>query len=97
VFGLFGALFVLNRRMGRSSSALYAVLLINVVIGFLYPGISWQSHLGGLLTGAAGAAAITQLSAPARRRWQLPALGLLLVILLAAAALKYAGVPDIYR
>jgi membrane associated rhomboid family serine protease len=97
VFGLFGALFVLNRRMGRSSAALYAVLIVNAVIGFLYPGISWQAHLGGLLTGAAGAAVIARLSSPPLRRWQLPALGLLLLLLVAAAAFKYLAVPDIYR
>ena len=97
VFGLFGALFVLNRRMGRSSAALYAVLAINVVIGFVYPGIAWQAHLGGLLTGAAGAAVIARLSGPGLRRWQLPALGLIFLLVVGAAALKYLGVPDIYR
>ncbi|MGB8381650.1 MAG: rhomboid family intramembrane serine protease, partial [Dermatophilaceae bacterium] len=94
VFGLFGALFVLNRRMGRSSAALYAVLAINVVIGFVYPGIAWQAHLGGLLTGAAGAAVIARLSGPGLRRWQLPALGLIFLLVVGAAALKYLGVPD---
>jgi len=97
VFGLFGALLVLNRRMGRSSAALYAVLLVNVVIGFVYPGISWQAHLGGLLTGAAAAGVIARLSGPGQRRWQLPALGLILLLLVGAAFIKYLGVPDIYR
>lgn len=97
VFGLFGALFVLNRRMGRSSAALYAVLAINVVFGFVYPGIAWQAHLGGLLSGAAGAAVIARLSGPGLRRWQLPALGLIFLLVVGAAALKYLGVPDMYH
>lgn len=33
-----------------------ALLAVNVVISFLGSGISWQGHLGGLLTGAAVAA-----------------------------------------
>jgi membrane associated rhomboid family serine protease len=97
VFGLFGALFVLNRHMGRSSAALYAVLIVNAIFGFLYPGISWQAHLGGLLTGAAAAAVIARLSAPGLRRWQLPALALILLLIVGAAVLKYLGVPDVYR
>ncbi len=97
VFGLFGALVVLNRRMGRSSAALYAVLLVNVVIGFVYPGISWQAHLGGLLTGAASAAVIAGLSRPSWRRWQLPALAVLFAVIVGAVTLKYLGVPDVYR
>lgn len=46
VFGLFGALLVLNRHLGRSSTPLYAVLAVNIVFGFVYPGIAWQAHLG---------------------------------------------------
>ena len=34
VFGLFGALIVLNRHLGRSSRQLYILLVINAVIGF---------------------------------------------------------------
>ena len=58
VFGLFGALLVLNRKLGRSSAGMYATIVINAVIGFVVPGIAWQAHLGGLLTGAAVAAVI---------------------------------------
>ena len=51
VFGLFGALLVLNRHLGRSSGPMFGVLAINAVLGFVVPGIAWQAHLGGLLTG----------------------------------------------
>ena len=37
---------------------MYVIIGINAVIGFVVPGIAWQAHLGGLLTGAAVAAAI---------------------------------------
>lgn len=52
VFGLFGALFVLQRHLGQSITPVAVLIGINVVFGFLFPGIAWQAHLGGLLTGA---------------------------------------------
>lgn len=97
VFGLFGALLVLNRHLGRSSAALYAVLVVNVAFGFLYPGIAWQAHLGGLVTGVGAAVGVSRLSGPARRRWHLPVFAVILLVLVAAAVVKYLGVPDVYR
>jgi len=90
VFGLFGALLVLNRHLGRSSAPMFGVLAINAVLGFVVPGIAWQAHLGGVLTGAALAAVITATAPQARRRLQLPALGAVLVLLAAIAVSKYA-------
>lgn len=53
VFGVFGALFVLMKHFDSNSSSLFAVIVLNLVIGFI-PGmnISWQSHVGGLIVGA---------------------------------------------
>lgn len=96
VFGLFGAMLVLNRHLGRSSAGIAAVILINGVIGFVYPGIAWQAHLGGLITGAAMALVITLTAPQARRRLQLPALALVLVLLGVAAAAKYAVVDNTF-
>lgn len=52
VFGLFSAFFVIQRRLGASSMQLIVVIGINLVIGFVVPGISWQGHVGGLIAGA---------------------------------------------
>ncbi|MDQ1535919.1 MAG: hypothetical protein QOE58_312 [Actinomycetota bacterium] len=90
VFGLFGALIILNRHLGRSSSAMFGVLAINAVLGFVLPGIAWQAHLGGVLTGVALAAVITATAPVNRRRLQLPALAAVLVLLIAVAGAKYA-------
>ena len=49
---------MLQRRLGRSAAGMYVVIGINAVLGFVVPGIAWQAHLGGLLTGAAVAAVI---------------------------------------
>ncbi|MCK0176130.1 MULTISPECIES: rhomboid family intramembrane serine protease [Mycobacteriaceae] len=61
VFGLFGALFVVSRRLNFDIRGIAAIIVINLVFTFVYPlisgqAVSWQAHLGGLATGAAIAA-----------------------------------------
>jgi membrane associated rhomboid family serine protease len=90
VFGLFGALIVLNRHLGRSSASMFVILGINAVLGFVLPGVAWQAHLGGLVTGLALAWVITATSAQNRRQFQLPALGGVVLLLIFAAVAKYA-------
>lgn len=53
VFGLFGALFVLQLKRRGDLRQIIVLLLINGAIGFV-PGlnIAWQAHLGGLIGGA---------------------------------------------
>lgn len=51
VFGLFGAFFLVMRRLGRDATGILVILGINLVLGFVAPNISWQGHLGGLVTG----------------------------------------------
>lgn len=53
LFGMFGALLILQRRLGSESAQVLILIVLNFAIGFLYPGISWQGHLGGLIAGAA--------------------------------------------
>jgi len=66
IFGLFAALFVILRRLGRDTSSVIPVLVINLVFTFTVPGISIAGHLGGLFTGAV--AAIVLAYAPRRSR-----------------------------
>ncbi|WP_307841919.1 rhomboid family intramembrane serine protease [Salinibacterium sp. SWN1162] len=53
IFGIVAAFFVIQRRMGVNNKVLLIVLVVNLVAGFI-PGlnISWQAHVGGLITGA---------------------------------------------
>ena len=58
IFGLFGALLVVQRHRGGDIRQLWILIAINGVIGFMVPQIAWQAHLGGLVTGALCAAAV---------------------------------------
>ncbi|MEW1952149.1 rhomboid family intramembrane serine protease [Terrabacter sp. NPDC080008] len=97
IFGLFGALLVLNRHLGRSSTAMYATIAINAAFGFIYPGIAWQAHLGGLVTGAACAAIIVAFRHQGVRQRVWLALGGVLAVLVAVAVVKYLTLPDVIR
>ena len=66
VFGLFAALFIIMRRLGRDTSSVIPILVINLVFTFAVPGISIAGHLGGLAFGAI--AALIMAYAPGSRR-----------------------------
>jgi membrane associated rhomboid family serine protease len=57
IFGLFGAWFVLARRLRLDARAVVGLIVINLVITFAVSGIAWQAHVGGLIAGAALTAA----------------------------------------
>lgn len=97
IFGLFGALLVLNRHLGRSSAAMYATIAINAAFGFLYPGISWQAHLGGLVTGVVCAAVVVLFRRQGVRHLVWAALGAVLAALVVVTAVKYLSLPEIIR
>jgi membrane associated rhomboid family serine protease len=56
IFGLFGAYYVVVRRLGGETGPIVILLVVNLVITFSVPNIDWRAHLGGLVTGAALAA-----------------------------------------
>lgn len=51
IFGLLGAFFVIQRKLGGNSLQLVIVIGLNLVIGFIVPNIAWQAHVGGLVVG----------------------------------------------
>jgi membrane associated rhomboid family serine protease len=54
IFGVFGALFALERRGVISSNGqILALIVINLVFTFAVPGISIGGHIGGLIAGFA--------------------------------------------
>lgn len=57
IFGLFGAYYVVVRRLGGETRSIVTLLIINLVITFSVPIIDWRAHVGGLVTGAVVASA----------------------------------------
>ena len=57
IYGLFGATLVAYRRLHLDVRWLIGLIAINLVLTFSVPNISWQGHIGGLITGALVAAA----------------------------------------
>lgn len=92
VFGLFGAILVVLRRLGRDARQILVFIAINGVIGFVVPGIAWQAHLGGLVTGIALGAAYAY--APRDRRLAVSVVATvgIAVLLVVLALAKYAAV-----
>ncbi|NES16327.1 MULTISPECIES: rhomboid family intramembrane serine protease [Micromonospora] len=73
IFGLFAAIFVIMRRLGRDTSSIVPILVINLIFTFTVPGISIAGHLGGLVTGALMALVLAY--APRMRRTVFQATG----------------------
>lgn len=66
IFGLFGATFVVARRLNLDVRWVVALIVINLVFTVVAPTISWQGHIGGLVTGALVAGAYVY--SPKQRR-----------------------------
>jgi membrane associated rhomboid family serine protease len=73
VFGLFAAVLVLSRRLGRDVGGIVTVIAMNLVLSFVLVHVSWQAHVGGLLTGAGLAAVYAHAPAGKRRAWAVAA------------------------
>ena len=93
VFGLFGATFVVGRRLNLDVRWVVMLIVLNLVITFTIPGISWQGHIGGLVTGAVIAAAYAY--APRKSRNVVQA-GATVAVLVMFAALIWWRTADLF-
>ncbi len=89
IFGLFGATFVVGKRLSLDVRWAAAVIVINLVFTLVVPlissqRISWQAHLGGLVTGGVVAAAYVY---PPPERRNLIQAAVTVVVLVVFAAL----------
>lgn len=89
IYGLFGAYFVVERRLGGDTRPIVTLILVNLAISFAVPIIDWRAHLGGLITGAAVAVLLAYLPpGPRRGQWQLLGVGLLVGLIVAALVVR---------
>ena len=77
LFGLMGAYFVVIRSLGGNASQIFILVGINFALGLFVPGISWEGHLGGLVTGLVIAGIYAATRKPNQKLLQ--AVGLILV------------------
>ena len=66
IFGLFGGMLVVARRMNWSLGGLVAIVVINLALPFFMANVDWHAHVGGLVAGTAMTAAMA--FAPRRAR-----------------------------
>jgi membrane associated rhomboid family serine protease len=92
IFGLFGALFIVQRQRGGDVRSLLVLIGINAVLGFVVAGIAWQAHLGGLLVGALSAVVLAYAPKGKNRSIvQFAGLTAIFLLLVAVTALKAFG------
>ena len=93
IFGLFGAYYVVVRRLGGPTRSILTLLVVNLVITFTIPIIDWRAHLGGLITGALVGAALAYAPRGERRdRLQTAACAGVAVVLAVAVVLRTAAI-----
>ncbi len=88
IFGLFGAWFVLSRRLRLDSRQVVLLIVLNLVISFVVPDIAWQAHLGGLIAGGALTAAFAYAPRQNRALLQVGATLAMLAILIIAVVIR---------
>lgn len=95
VFGLFGAVAVVQRASGISiwSSGIGQILGLNLLLTFAIPRISIGGHLGGLIAGAVVGAIYIGLTRAGQKTWVGAAAATSVAVGLAVAAVYLAGNP----
>lgn len=88
VFGLMGGLAVVLRRMKAPAGQVIGLIVVNIVISVVIPGISLIGHLGGLVTGAAVTAALVYSPVRHRNAVQFGALAGITALMLAIIAVR---------
>ncbi len=90
IFGMFGAFFIIQRRLGGSATQILVLVALNLAIGFI-PGlnIAWQAHVGGLVGGLLTGLIYVETRKLSRRRWQLPLIVLLSIVLVALSLIHF--------
>jgi len=95
IFGLMGAFVVAGRRLRYDITQVLVLLGINLVFGFLQPGIDWRAHIGGLVVGALVAAIFV--FAPRRHQVLIQVIGCsaVLVVLIVTALVRTSQLQEL--
>jgi membrane associated rhomboid family serine protease len=88
IFGLFGAYFVVAKRLRVDARGVVFLIVLNLVITFVIPHIAWQAHVGGLIAGGLLAAAYVYAPRQQRALVQVGATVAMLALLTAAVLVR---------
>ena len=89
VFGLFGAWFVVARKLRLDIRGIVTIIGINLAFSLIYrSSIAWQDHLGGLIVGAVTTAAFAYAPRKNRALFQAGAALLMLVVIVVLTVLR---------
>lgn len=88
IFGLFAALFIVMRKLGRDTSAVVPILVINLIFTFSVSGISIAAHLGGLIVGGLVGLGIAYAPQARRALVQSGAMAAVLIVLLVLTVIR---------
>ncbi len=67
VFGLFGAYYVIAKRLRADTGQIVGLIVLNLVLGFAIPNIDNWAHIGGLVTGFAIVTAMSKVPRGSQR------------------------------
>lgn len=97
VFGLVGALVVVDRQLRANPTGVTVYLAIMLLPGFVVSNIDWRGHIGGLLTGAVLGALFAY--APVRNRmvWHVAGCTVITGLLLLTVQLRTEHLKDQIR
>ncbi|MEU3372708.1 rhomboid family intramembrane serine protease [Streptomyces sp. NPDC006660] len=91
IFGLFGAMAVLMRRMRYDMRPVIGLLVVNLIFTFNpWVGIAWQAHVGGLVAGVLVGIGMVHAPAPRRALTQWGSCALVLAASLALVLIRTA-------
>lgn len=92
IFGLMTATIVVGRALRTDVNQILFWLGLNILFGFLAPGIDWRAHLGGAIIGALTARIIVRSRALHFSRAQISSIVLLAVVLLGLIAVRISAI-----
>jgi membrane associated rhomboid family serine protease len=88
IFGLFGAWFVLARRLQADVRPVVLLIVLNLVLSFTVAAIAWQAHVGGLIAGSLLTAAYAYAPRKNRTAIQVSATVAMVVLFIIAVIVK---------
>ncbi|NUP61193.1 MAG: rhomboid family intramembrane serine protease [Nonomuraea sp.] len=95
VFGMFGAVLVAGRKLKLDVRGIMLVIVLNLVITFVFPGISWTGHIGGLITGTLLALALVYAPRKSQALWHALAIAGALALLVVLVMVRVPAIISI--